>query len=301
MLLVGLTAFLSLQHLTHIPEPYSGSVPATLLIGLTAMLAVIAVPGFGRVRVAVPVGLTCAAYIVVRLAQSVLHEQQPLWGGLATYFAVAELSLLVGLVLLAHKMAATLTDAEQAVEELALAEYGEQTRKFDPDAPEIRTPMILSRRHGRPLSVLVVEPEPDPAGRIQNKTLEDLQKVIARRHAHASVARTLTGLLRRSDVLMTRNDRGGFVIVCPDTDEAGSVDLSDRVKAAALRELGLSVRCGRASFPNEALTVDELVEAAMPATRHAGEVVSIKASRGPSPRIGKGTQQSNQALADRGQ
>jgi hypothetical protein len=54
-----------------------------------------------------------------------------------------------------------------------------------------------------------------------------------------------------------KNER--FIIICPEVDQAGASFLAEKVCTVIERNLGVDVRCGAASFPDMALTFEELI------------------------------------------
>jgi len=82
------------------------------------------------------------------------------------------------------------------------------------------------------------------------------------RYVITSLARVISNQLRRTDLVLDQRDQGRFIILSPDTNAASSASVADRIQAAAAVQLGVLVSCGVASFPDEALTFEELVHQA---------------------------------------
>jgi two-component system cell cycle response regulator len=82
--------------------------------------------------------------------------------------------------------------------------------------------VVLARRHQRPLSCLIL-------------AIEDLADVVERNGAGAGdvllreVARRLRGISRRSDVV-ARYGEGAFLLLLPETDEAGASAAAERLR-----------------------------------------------------------------------
>jgi GGDEF domain-containing protein len=82
------------------------------------------------------------------------------------------------------------------------------------------------------------------------------------RYVITSLARIISKQLRRTDMVLDQHERGRFIIISPDTSASSSETLAQRIKSAAAEQLGVTVSCGVASFPDEALTFEELVHQA---------------------------------------
>jgi hypothetical protein len=82
----------------------------------------------------------------------------PLWGGIYTYILITEAALLVITALLAQQVAHDLHDFEEAVANIMIG--GGQVRRLEEAEADIQLEMLRSRRHHRPLSVVMVAPQP---------------------------------------------------------------------------------------------------------------------------------------------
>jgi hypothetical protein len=82
-----------------------------------------------------------------------------------------------------------------------------------------------------------------------------------RRYVLTALGRSLAAELRRLDLLVQKDERGALLILAPETDRSGTESLIERVQQTAANQ-GIAVTCGMASFPDDALTFEELVEVA---------------------------------------
>lgn len=64
------------------------------------------------------------------------------------------------------------------------------------------------------------------------------------------------------DTVLEDRKNGRFIILCPEIDGQNSTVLIERIRMAVSRQLGIEVQCGTASFPDTALTFEELVNRA---------------------------------------
>ncbi len=95
-----------------------------------------------------------------------------------------------------------------------------------------------------------------------NRSIQDVQRAMMSRYVASSMVRVLDNALRRTDLMLQHREAGRFVLICPETDPASLKGLIERIRSAASQRLGVSVNCGIASFPDGALTFDELLNKA---------------------------------------
>jgi hypothetical protein len=131
-------------------------------------------------------------------------------------------------------------------------------------ARAVETELARSRRHGAPLTLLLLEPASDPVApvfrtvvdRIATPALAQLERIYARERACELIA----AHVRRSDFVVCSEDR--FLVMSADTSADGTRILAERMIAAVQDELGLALRTGLAAFPVHGSTYSELVAVA---------------------------------------
>lgn len=226
--------------------------------GILAVVATFAVPALYRSRLGVTLALWLGVYLLAKL---LVFNDRPILGGLHTYLSITEMTLLSLTVWQAHGVARACRDFEEAVENITLANVSRRVRDYSGAADEIETEFIRSRRHHRPLSVVLVEPEPASLQARLNRTVREVLQEMMGRYVLATLAGAISGEVRRMDMVLVQRDRGRFVVLTPETTAEGSMALVKRIRATADR-IGVEVACGTASFPDEAVAFDELMRQA---------------------------------------
>ena len=107
------------------------------------------------------------------------------------------------------------------------------------------------------MSVLTVELDEAEVSAAADRFSEVVRLSLAKRKVFVDLAQTLGHVVRHTDVLALDDDR--FVVICPATDARGTRDLVRRIRRAAEEELKMSVQCRQLSFPEQALTLDEML------------------------------------------
>jgi len=79
--------------------------------------------------------------------------------------------------------------------------------------------------------------------------------------SNARIGQSIGEVVRQTDLLI-RDHVGRFLVVCPETDLESAVFLSERICQMVEGRTEFHVKCGVASFPDEALTFEDLLQLA---------------------------------------
>ena len=109
---------------------------------------------------------------------------------------------------------------------------------------------------------MVVEMDQNMPKASLERVVREIQKTMVTRYLNSSLAQLLTREARRTDLIMDPEDENGFIMLCPETNSAGSEILAARLEETVREELGVNIKCGYASFPDEALTFEDLLQKA---------------------------------------
>jgi len=258
-LLVFLAIFYNIERLDFGQQNVINIQPIVYLVGFAAVVSVIFVPILRRRSVVVSIAIWIGVLVVGKL---IMPEGRPLWGGIYTYLSITEAVLVAMLVVLAKNVARNLFEFEEVVKNISFADMGRRVKSLSEVEDDIHGELLRSRRHHYPLTVMVVQPDPESVKAALHRMVQEVQKAMMARYVIASLARVIGGQLRRTDIVVDQHQQGRFVIVSPDTSAAHSAVLAERIKTAATEKLGVELSCGIASFPDEALTFTELVSQA---------------------------------------
>ncbi len=230
-------------------------------LGLIAVLGTLLVPALRRMHVGPVVALWLGAYALGKLLVF-RNPTRVAFDGYNFFVTFTEIALLTLAVLIAHALARALKDFEQAVENITLNGMTRRLRQVADAAEDIETELVRSRRYHTPLSVVVVEPKEQSFRVTLNRAIEQVQKAMASRYVLTGIASLLTNVLRRTDMIPEQPDKGRFIIFSPQTDARSSQVLSRHIQSVIAERLHVSVECGVAVFPSDALTFEELVHRA---------------------------------------
>jgi PleD family two-component response regulator len=143
---------------------------------------------------------------------------------------------------------------------LALSAFPNQTRNIDAESQRIKIELTRSRRYHRPLSVAVIEVESE-AEKITREMLKSIQYDLLSRFTTARVGQIIDDRIRQTDLVL-RDQKGRFIVLCPETDLPSAMLLAKRISQAIKERASLGVLWGVAAFPDEALTFEDLLQKA---------------------------------------
>ncbi len=258
-LLVALTLFFNIERL-DLAQPDLIDIHTFIYVyGFGVALVVLLVPQLWKRPSPLIQLLTIVVYAVLRMF---VWNRDPLLGGVYTYITVTEIAFLSLLVWLSHRVARHLHDFEEAVANITFGDTYRRVQRLDEAMEMIQLELTRSRRYKNPLSLLVITPESDSMPAMLHRTVEEVQRAMMGRYVHASMARAISMVLRRTDLVVEQQEQKRFIILSPETSAEATEIVSDRIRTIVAEQLGIPISCGYASFPADALTFEELLRQA---------------------------------------
>ncbi|NQV05516.1 hypothetical protein HQ535_03120 [bacterium] len=224
------------------------------VLALSFALLPLALPGLRRSRPIAPLVGATAVYLVA----SFTFRGRPNLIGDDMFIAVVELAFLALASLLGHRVGVAIQDIDDTLGVVAFGESPAIDLESQLATNEILAEMARSRRHDRPLSVTVVQPDHDSVRVAVDRAGEEVQRAIRTQYVRAKLARALADELRRTDLLFEHPGTGNFVVLSPETESEGAELVAVRAREAS-RRIGISIESGSASFPDHAFTFEQLV------------------------------------------
>jgi hypothetical protein len=222
------------------------------LVAIFLVPVMIFVPSLHKISVAVPMFFWGAIYFALlqlvdrRLTASVNVE-----------VIVLEIVILEVGVWLSYYLAVGIAHSESLMDMLAQGTFPHRAIEMDKASEQIKTEFGRSRRYHRPLSLLVVQASPKDEEMVR-EMLKSMQHDVLSRLSNARVGQAIGDAIRQTDLLV-RDHVGRFIVLCPETDLENAGFLAKRTCKIVEDRTGLQVNCGVASFPDEALTFEDLL------------------------------------------
>jgi GGDEF domain-containing protein len=136
----------------------------------------------------------------------------------------------------------------------------DRSQPFEVAQAEIYREVRRARLYQRPLALMTVSCTTDNPKVLPARLMELIEKELTQKYLAARMADLLAKEMRSSDIIAQRD--GYFVALLPESNRDDAVELATRIESEAQESLGLRVRFGVASFPNQEVTFEKLLERA---------------------------------------
>lgn len=186
-----------------------------------------------------------------------LIKSNPVWGGYYTYITLVEIGMLGLACSIARWVGWNLDDFEKAVENITFSEIKRSSNLKDA-TDSINNEIYRSRRYNHPMTMILVEPLKSSQELILNQSVREVQESMISRYVSISLARALHEHIRRTDMLIEQPDKGRFIVMTPETDKVESDKVVSKIEEAA-SSIGAEVAVGVCAFPNDALTLEDML------------------------------------------
>jgi len=173
---------------------------------------------------------------------------------------VLDFVLLEAGVSFAYQLAVQLSHAESIMDALALSAFPNSVHDIDFEANRIKVEITRSRRYHRPLSVMMIEARAEEDN-LTKETLKGVQHDLMSRFTFARIGQIIDDRIRQTDLIL-RDHKGHFIIMCPETDSENMKLLAGRIIQSVKERTDLHISYGIASFPDDAITFDDLLQTA---------------------------------------
>ena len=161
---------------------------------------------------------------------------------------------------LAYDVGRRIDQVDTTLGGLSSSAYPNRARDIQSSRDLIASEITRSRRYHHPLSILTLRVE-KPKGKDSWRDVESLANDMLERFAVAKVSQILSDMARSTDLVFLDRNRQ-FVVLCPETNPRNITILAERIASAVEDSLQTSIEWGIASFPDEALTFDDLLQTA---------------------------------------
>lgn len=163
---------------------------------------------------------------------------------------------------LTYEVGERIGQLDKTLDGLSSSAYPNRTQDFRSAKELIKDEMTRSRRYHHPLSVLVIKLEKGQGINTIDRYYEPLQKDISERFVNAKIGQIISESSRPTDIII-RDQNGLFVVLCPETGHENLYILASRLGQAVNENIGKMIKCGAASFPDDALNFEDLLDVAI--------------------------------------
>lgn len=211
-------------------------------------------PGISKVNVAVLLIVWACIYIVVlQVSDRSMSAEAGDFPVILLEFILVEIG-----VWFSYHLAEGISHAESIMDAMAISAFPNRTEEIDRAEPRIKSEITRSRRYHRPLSLLIIQPDPDDKVAVQ-EMVKIIRSDLWNRFSFARIGQIVDEHVRQTDIVM-RDHKNRFVILCPETDVQKSEQLAERIREAVEDRTGLDVMWGTVGFPDDALNFEDLLQ-----------------------------------------
>lgn len=164
-------------------------------------------------------------------------------------------------VWLAYQLAVGISHAESILDAMALGAFPNRVQNMEEVSKQIKLEITRSRRYHRPLCLIVLNIGQTKEISV-DKLILNIQHDLTNRFSFARIGQVIDEHIRQTDIVF-RDQRNRFLVLCPETNYENAMILAYRISAAVKNRTNVSLSYGAASFPDDALNFDDLMDVAV--------------------------------------
>lgn len=228
--------------------------PIYIFVPVVAVITIL-VPGLCRVPLWVLSGILISAFLVARALVGYRF-----WGTTLP-LVVTEVCIIALTAVLAYWVGSGVNEFEEAVAGITT---GQNTRLHEPSTggqADMYRELKRARRHNRPLALMAIGVEEKSISVALNRMVREAQQAMMKHYVLSQISKALCDELEDYSIVAQTDDR--FWILVPEVTSDGVSTMIDGLHETILERVGVVPRIGAASFPDDALTFDSLMEKAV--------------------------------------
>jgi GGDEF domain-containing protein len=251
MLIIWLFLFYNIERLS---KPVDIAGVAYTFVPIVAAL-MISVPRLRRVPLWALLGVPIPIFLVLKAWAGF-----PVWG-MAMPLTTTELCVIAVTIILARWVSNGVGEFESAIAHITIGEVDRLVEPFSTGQAEMYREIRRARHHQRPLALMAVGVGEKSIQVALDRMVQEVQRAMMKRYVLSDVARTLCHRLEDYNVVAQTNDH--FLILLPEVTSDQLIDLVGRLRQVVSEQVGVALQIGTASFPDDAVTFESLVEKAV--------------------------------------
>ncbi len=264
VLVIWLFAFYNMERLS---EPINITRVAYILVPFMAVLTIL----ICRLR-RVPLGVLLVGPIPIVLGLRA-WLRYGIWGT-AIPLTVTEICLITLTTILARWVSNGLSEFENAIANITIGQVGKLPEPFSTGQGEMYREVRRARHYQRPLTLMAIAVEEESVRVALDRMVQEVQRAMMKQYVLSGVSKTLCDELADYNTIAQRNDH--FLALLPEVTPEKLTDLIERLRRAVSERVGVTLQIGTASFPQDAMTFESLVEKAV-------QEMDVELEPGPSP------------------
>ena len=249
-----LTVWLILFYLLTVYwEPLNIS-PIAHFFVLALVIAVLSTPEINRRNTWWALAMPVAAFITIK---AIL--KQPILGGALGITGIESAAILLTSLLLLW-VRGSVREFERAVGRVTVGQQEKVAETAVEGKSVLYREVRRARNHQRPLSMLAIAIDEKSIQGALDKIIKEAQHSIIRQFTMASVSKSLCNKLEDCDIVVQTNNH--FLVVLPETTPDALPGLIERLSKQVTDEVGVTIKVGTASLPQDSFTFEGLLNKA---------------------------------------
>jgi GGDEF domain-containing protein len=179
-------------------------------------------------------------------------------GGPNLPITVTEVCALGITILFTEQIVGLLNELRRTVSDLSLRHLSKGISVFDSGQELIYREIRRARLHNRPAALLSISATEASVDVSLSRFIQEAQQEIIQHYVRARIANLLVSKLKDHDVVTQRDDH--FIVLLSEIERSKVNIVTSRLRNAAKKHLGLDLEIGISTFPDEALTLESLIE-----------------------------------------
>lgn len=224
------------------------------VMAAVSALAIILMPCLQRRSLFGLLGVLLAATLFLKWLWS-----YPLFGR-SLPLTVTELGAMTLTVLLAHRFGRSLQEFREAVVAAHRLHWVNRSAPFESGQAEMFREVRRARMYERPLSLMAIRATDECQEMPKNRFLEEMQRSTLQHYTMARMADVISGELDQCAIVTFRGNH--FVTLLPETGPQQAHEVAAQLESAVGEQLGLTLKVGISTFPDQEVTFFDLLEKA---------------------------------------
>jgi GGDEF domain-containing protein len=181
--------------------------------------------------------------------------------GTALPLTVTEICAIALTTILARWVSNGLGEFESAIAHITIGQVGKLPEPFSSGQGEMYQEVRRARHYQRPLALMAIGIEQESIRVALDRMVQEVQQAMMRQYVLSGVAKTLCDELEDYNIIAQRNDH--FLALLPEVKAGKLAGLIERLRKAVSEQVGVTLQIGTASFPEDAVTFQSLLEKAV--------------------------------------
>jgi len=203
-------------------------------------------------------------------------------GGMKLPLTIMEGCVITVTISMAVQIGRCISIVEDAARDVLLRHYGPPAVPFEEAQSEMYRELRRARHHQRPVAMVTAVPETGSLKASLNRLLEELQQKAVAAYVNARIAELAARHTKDCDIIS--NNGQMLLIMLPEATSIEAEQFASQLQEIVKQELGLTLKLGISTFPEEEVTLVGLIEHAIttPVPEHLAPVAIKGAAAHPA-------------------